>query len=460
LFFISLIVFNCSRTDDTDLLEVATYYNKPGTDRTKQFKLIAQSAMPYVDREEFLNTEIDKEPISQEITLVKTEKVGNQSFGTVQISTTSISEDEKDTCTSIRTQTWISEEGHWRRLIPLKLKNLASEHYDNGDYASAIEVTEEWLDIDPFSIEAYHKLYFSIMRVGWLLRRRSDRSMDDIIRSILAINESDHTALHAAITSTNDVAAGKEFLKRLGKEACYYESSVFNLTLNINQDEERLKFIKEIDTDDNLIIIMKIVALGNLNRTTELITSYETKRDEFVDELDDNDPSFAATWAFRLGQSLLRVGLYEEAQFWASYGISKDPTQEELSWLSKRIQHEDYRSISLLFRTTSLKSTTWDGLPTLRVEYLIENTSKVNFSKIQLEIEAIGKSGSSLSAKEATIYRTLKPRHKEGGYLYLEGVRWSELDHINAKIISAKINLDDKTTIDLDPIDIELAIHN
>jgi len=161
LILISLASLDCGRLDDTNLLEVATYYNRPETNRKAQLKLIAQLAMPYVDQEEFLNREANPKPIHQEITVVKTEKVGDQSFGIVQISTTTAPKDGKDSCISISTQTWVSEEGHWRRLFPMKLQNLASEHYNNGDYASAIEVTEKWLDVEPLSIDAYHRLYFS-----------------------------------------------------------------------------------------------------------------------------------------------------------------------------------------------------------------------------------------------------------------------------------------------------------
>ena len=238
-------------------------------------------------------------------------------------------------CKKIRTHTWIREGSSWRCLILPKMEELASEKFKNGDYSASQKVSEEWLIADPYSIDAYSRLYYSQQRSPMLPTIKRQKQ-DAIIRATLSINPNDSSVLKLAASASEDFDISKTFVDKLPRDSCTKAEAVVNVAIKMSNFPTRYKFLKESGQDTPAINMLMLCSLAGIGKREELYSLYtDSIKQKIRIDLDENDSSYAAAWASLIGSSFLQMKDYPAAIEWADYAITRDPNSPEVIDLAK-----------------------------------------------------------------------------------------------------------------------------
>jgi hypothetical protein len=239
---------------------------------------------------------------------------------------------------TIRTNSWVLENGKWRRLNFPKTSEEVGRAFKSGDYAAAKAKAEEWLTLDPFAIEAYSRLIFAIQRGGRMLPKEGARSLDDIVRAVLAINSEDTTANFIAVSYTEDRAIAKSHLARL-RGTTVYNDAAYNLAYKYKDPRERLAFLEEQDRTPNLDF-QKAITLAELKRWEDFrkLATDNTFIETTKKSLDSQDTSFAAARAAELGLRFAGAKDRKNARFWLDYGATKNPNDPQIRQLGRALE--------------------------------------------------------------------------------------------------------------------------
>jgi hypothetical protein len=179
--------------------------------------------------------------------------------------------------------------------------------------------------LDPFSVDAYSGLALGISRSGGRAFKSGDRSLNDIVRAVLAINENDSQTLFLAVSYTEDINIARTFLRRLEGHA-RYATSAFNLAIKMSNPAERLSFLESQKNEPELLML-RLLALAELKRWDDF-RKLSNEKDTFTsikNHLAEQDPSFSALYAGHLGLAAHKSGDRETAQKWLDYGVTRDP---------------------------------------------------------------------------------------------------------------------------------------
>jgi len=332
----------CSRVDETDLNSVISYYYDISQkfQPKGKYRFLSKRSQKEVTQEQWEAPA--KEDKKQTCTIESVFILGEEQkptgyFAKVSVEYSCSQPDENIVCRTITTHTWIKEENKWRRLLLPKTAENAQKQFSNGDYEAARRAAEKWLEINPFSIDAYYLLFFSSGRNKAL----SQESRDNIIRAVLAIDPNDSDALFLAATASDELAIAKSFLNKLSND-CSRDSAVCNVALTIQDSNERLSFLENMSERMSLdsagIILLKAVTLGTLKRYKDVsLLLNEQNTNRIKNDLDSHDGAFAAIWASKISNIFYKSKDYQRALEWLDYAISRDPNNENVIELSRKL---------------------------------------------------------------------------------------------------------------------------
>lgn len=350
--------------DDSDLGKVAEFYyspgRRPGPSPTELYPYLAAKSRSLISAEQWAKTITNMEPVDKVEVLRQEERQG-ATFGLVSVTyPTKI----------VSTYTWLREDGKWRRLWSGKLGDQAIEAFRRGDFAASRAKTEEWLQLDPFSIRAYSNLRFCIERgapssvardaahvaanrTGSELFRREiakmaeekaaqDRAaLDEIIKTVLAINPKDTDAVFLAVSGSGDPLVARTLLKRLAG-APGYETAAANVARKITDPQERLRFIDEAGSATTLKIL-KVFALGQLGKWDECraVLKSEGFEAKAAEAIKGETPQYLEVHAGLLGLASLATGDTAASQRWLEMTVAHNPNNEMAKQLAGALKEKD-----------------------------------------------------------------------------------------------------------------------
>ncbi len=326
--------------DEGNLEKVIAHHYRPGDtknlDPEAMYKFLSAKSKDQVTRDEWTKR---IKVFSDKYTYTSVKILGNreekgEKYAVVSL-VLDVKEKEGDTKKYVRSDTWMLESGKWRRLIFPKTKEETIKAFFDGDFAAAQAKAEEWLLLDPFSIEAFSRLGESMKNSHQLILKRGDRTIDDILRAILAINPEDTGALFCAATWAKDVSVAKSFLKKLDGTVDF-GGAVSNVAIHIPDPEERLIFLSDMPEYHAEIKTVKLLTLYDLMRWDAFRAAYEKEGTfEILKAYFDRETTkLAANRAGELGAACFLSGNKNEAQRWLDYGISKDPNDHKVQKLA------------------------------------------------------------------------------------------------------------------------------
>jgi hypothetical protein len=255
---------------------------------------------------------------------------------------------------NVYTSAWIIENGKWYRHSFPKLYELCDHAYKSGNYSSAKERAEGILALNPFSIDAYKLLGFSLMRLAEHGNSDASSSLDEITRTMLSINSNDSNAnFFAAVTSRGNIEVAKNFMKRLEGTTSYLDT-VFNVVSSNDDASKVLVLLKGIEVTPG-IAMLKLRAIAAMVRNGseeykwvdfKTLALKEGSFNNITKHLKDNDASFSAHWAGTLGMLFVEANEIETAKAWLDYGLTRDPNNQAVQILISILSSDSCNSDS------------------------------------------------------------------------------------------------------------------
>jgi len=348
---LSLLLVSCENffggVDETNIEKVAEYYYAPGKkmpNGKETYHLLSEKTRAQIGEEQWVKMSASFPPINA-VKVLRKEEVRGNTYALVAYTVMTRGEGMDSTgkkvpneLKNIRTNSWVLENGKWRRLNFPKTKEEVERAFKNGDYAAAKAKAEEWLTLDPFSVDAYGTLIFAIARGGRTFPKEGARSMSDIVRAVLAVNPEDTGANFTALSYTEDRAIAKSFLARL-KGTTSYDAAAYNFAGKYNNPKERLAFLEDQEPAPNLNM-RKAITFAELRRWEEFRKLAE--ENTFIEDtkklLDSKDTSFSAARAAELGIGFVGAKDRGNARLWLDYGVTKDPNDPQVRQLGRALE--------------------------------------------------------------------------------------------------------------------------
>lgn len=421
----------CACLDESSLEAVSSRYFDPKISGNDRLSLVAEQALPHADFEALASDSIyENDEIVTRISTIRKPEISGQQYGLVQI------DSRKKTsggtvCQQTRTSTFIKTDGKWRSLAAPRLSEQVEAQGAAGDYRAAISTAEKWLELDPFSISAYGNLLFAQQRSGWSSGSAEHRSADDVVRAITSINPEDHDAVHWIIFGPSSLEAKKAFFRRLPKNACGRASAVWNIAIAIEDPKRRVSFLEaeageEIDTMPVLVEAHR--QLHDYSSVKRLLTSDHVEA--MLADLGRKDGSFAATWAWRVGRAAMRAGALDAARAFATLGLNKDPTDQRLGELMRRLGNDELRDIKIKVSAHQRRALNGDT----KVHIAIQNLSKIRLADPVIVVKPIRRSGEESDSFGRKLSGTIAP----GGKVSEEATIWKiygTFKEVNVEVI-------------------------
>jgi hypothetical protein len=361
---LSSTTFDALFIDESNLQKVLDYAyqaGKPaGLPQRLPYKFLSNKSKEQVSETEWDQIE-EKTSGSNAVTVISATVLGKNESGGDKYVVASVKYVAVKGLTNIISRTWISESGKWRALAFPKLQVDVQNAFKNGDYATAKAKSEEWLAVNPYSVDAYSELALAIGRSDSQLYKRSDRSLDDIIRAVITINPDDSNALFLAATRSKNLSIAKAYLKKL-EGTSFYANAAFSVALKNENAKERLQFLDGLEMTPALNMV-KLVELAFAERYIEYrnLSNGDASFDKLKSVLDVSDASFAAGWSARLAAAACQSGNRGASHKWFEYGITRDPNQKNLQELAKLYEDDKSACQTQLSSTTATPSAASGG---------------------------------------------------------------------------------------------------
>lgn len=384
--------------NDKDLLVAANAYWSERSKRT--YKLLAEPSKEQWARSDFLRTPLATEQL-EKVMVVGEKTEGSRKYANVS----RVYLDRERDCRSRYTGTWIQENGRWRNLVFPETQDKASSQFKSGDYTGALETTEEWLKLDPFSISALKMYIFAQDRSGSQLTRTS-RSSSDILRSMIAINPEDSTALFTAASYSEALGVARGFFNKIPIDDCDRDGAAFNILNKITSPGERIRFLDQVDSDSPSLHMQRVKALNDADRGREAIAFLKEKGEMIATHLQDKkDPGWSANWASAMGVVAVQNGDDAEARRWLELAASQDPQNAGLARLDRRLNDPCCNALAARLGKPRVVGRPYRGSYAYSI---LENLSPVNWTQYRVRAEAFSPEGFPID--EDTVYGNLPLR--------------------------------------------------
>jgi hypothetical protein len=325
----------CSNKDDRDLEKTAKCFHM-GSPPDPWSLLSREAQAESGSREEFNRNsgpDIEK-PVAYRVLGIETK--GGQTLARIEAVWNRMSEAGKP-CKSRETYSWILEASAWRRLYLPKTQETNKQQFANGDYSASLSTAEKWLSIDPFSIEAYGKLAYSLSRGG--KSSLNTRSIPDVLRAALSVNAADSRALRLAVSFTTDPDVAAGLLEKFEADDCERETAAFNLALDL-PPKRAIALLEKLGSDWSMIHMQIIIIASNSGDRKTVERTLTNERDgQIRTALDKRDSGVAALWSVAMGRAWLTLNNKDAAKRWALYAATRDPNEPELPKLLRLVRN-------------------------------------------------------------------------------------------------------------------------
>lgn len=371
--------------NDRDLPTAANAYYSKSSSAGQAYKLLAKPARQQWSESDF--SEFFRDRLHPEqVKVLGEETQGSNTYAKVVL----VYLDATSNCRTRETRTWIQEDGRWRVLAFSNLAAKASKQYQSGDYAAALETTEEWLKLDPFSVDALSRYIFAQQRSG-SVATRGTRSDADVIRSMLAINPEDDTVLFNAASHSEAVGVAKGFLNKMSLDSCYRENAVFNILHKLSTPKDRLAFLDEVKLTSASLSAARVEILNDLGRGAEAMTFLKEQGRAVNAHLrTSGDPAWSAGWAVRMGTVAVQNGDDAEARRWLETAAALDPQSDALTKLDRRLNDSCCNKLAARLGAPRVVGTRYGGS---YVYVTLENLSPVPFKRYEAKAEVLSSEG-------------------------------------------------------------------
>ena len=325
--------------DETNLEKVAIHYNRPGQKKSlssgKVYGFFSDKTKAQITREEWVKLRGGND--NNYVTSVKvlgSKETSGTRYGIVSV-THQLPEKDGKAYKKIIATTWVLESGKWRRLWLPKTREALTKALQAGDNAAIRAKAGEWLSIDPFSVEAYVALGSAMDRADGHPFKRGDRSLNDIVQAMLAIDPEDTSVLYCAAIWSDSPSNAKPFLKRM-EGTKTYTAAAFGVAGKIKDPKARLQFLEGLAIPAELALL-KMEALATLGSLDEFrkVAAGEGEFDKLKNVLDGQDAGAAADWAGKLGTMFHKAKDDAGARKWLEYGMKRDPNRAEVKKLAR-----------------------------------------------------------------------------------------------------------------------------
>ncbi len=386
--------------NDKDLSIAAAAYHATDSKASlsQKYDLLSKAAKEQLTLKEF--EELSKPPEGTTVSEVKVlgeQEQEGKTFAKVQF----VYSDSA--CKSVGTATWVKEDGRWRRLYFPKLAKKTTDQYSSGDYSAALATAEEWLAHDPFSIDGLSRYAFSQLRSRTALVARGNRSREDVVRSVLAVNKSDHDALFIAATYTDAPGIARSFLEQLPDDSCVFDDALFNVANKFKTASDRLALLEAKPSKNAMVVAVRVSTLNELDRHEDALNLLRVAHERLVSEFaSSGDPSFSAHWAAKLGEVAIRAGDIERGRQWFEIGVAKDPQDKLLAILDRRLNDSCCRDLRIEVEPLRKASNGYGGTYAF---FKITNKSSVSLDRLSLSVRLLDANGDQLSATSETEWK-------------------------------------------------------
>ncbi len=324
----------CDSVDGTNLEETATcfYSTKSGAGL---YRFLSSAAKADYSEDQVAEWHSPSQS-GTDIEVAKQEVVSGNNYATVMFAVRKGNEDGGTRCTRTVGKTWVKVSGYWRRLGGDRaLAELTRKKFKSGDFTGAVESAEALLKVDPLSMVAYWHLGFSNLR-GATTKPRAD-----IVRAVLSIAPKTSDALELAVVLTDDAEVRAAYLEQFRTDDCQLDWAVFNTASKFSRSGEPKAALALLDRyavlDQAKLVLVRMHALGMLGKWKEAAALLDDKSGLAVRALlDSKDASFAASWSTSVATVLLAGGDAVRAREWVKYGLTKDPSGQELAPLLRK----------------------------------------------------------------------------------------------------------------------------
>lgn len=390
--------------NDKDLQVAATAYYAPKASPSQIYKLLSTPSKQQLTEAEVVEAFKHPSPVEYQVTVLGEETQGNTTYGKVMLTSTV----PGGGCKMRLTRTWIKDDGRWRALNFPKLREKAGKQYDSGDYAASLQTTEEWLKLDPFSVEGLDRYIFAQQRSG-SLAARDTRSQSDVIRSMLAINQADDTVLFNAATHSDAVGVAKGFFNKIPLDSCVRENAAFNVLHKLSTPKDKLAFLDETKLASPSLSAARIEILDELGRGQDAIRLLKDQGGAIGEHFKKHgDPAWSAGWAVRMGIVAVHNGDDTEARKWLEIAAALDPQDKSLARLDRRLNDPCCNQLAARLTINKIAAAPYGNT---YVFAKLENLSPVPFKEFRAKAQLLSKEGFVL--KEDTEFgRTLVAPHQ------------------------------------------------
>ena len=372
--------------NDKDLATATNAYYSGTISPGQAYELLSKASQDQLSEREFADSRA-KYSAPERVAVLSEGSEASNTYAKVVL----ISFDKQLNCRRRETRTWLQENGRWRVLQFPTLSERAAAQYNAGDYTSALRTTEEWLKLDPFSIDALSMYLISQGRSGSMSSRET-RSSSDAIRAMLATNPADDTALFNAATYSDAIGVAKGFFNKIPLDSCVRQDAAFNVLSKLSTAKDKLDFLDEIKLSSPSLSAARIEVLNDLGRGPEALAALKESGESISGHLRGaGDPAWSAGWAVRLGLVAVANSDEVEARRWLETAASLDPQNASLTRLDRRLNDPCCNRLAARFKPARVVGTFYGGS---YVFTSLENLSPVAFTFYQAKATVLSKDGS------------------------------------------------------------------
>ena len=201
--------------DESNLKKVASYYYRPGEKSRlssyNEYHFLSSNSKTQISLDDWNKSRgEDNTNYTTAVSILGEKKAEGNTYAIVSITFEIPNKDGKK-YKEVASRTWTLENNKWRKLNFLKTEEKIKRSFQEGDYANTKTEAEEFLTFDPFSIEAYNYLGGAVYRIGE--SNQAGRSINDILRAMLAINHDDTLVLSAAVRFSDTPSIAESYLR-------------------------------------------------------------------------------------------------------------------------------------------------------------------------------------------------------------------------------------------------------